>query len=410
MRPAARVQAAIELLDEIIVAARDNGPAADKLASAYFKSRRYIGSKDRRAIRDWTWLAIRNFGERPHNGRTAFVALADNDPILAEAFDGSQYGPAKITNNDEKAVESHIPKWIAKKLSQDIDSEAEKSALLERAPLDIRINQSRTDREQILSSFGESGFNGAEPIGNNAVRLPTGFSISQLPIYNDGLVEIQDFGSQLIIESCGDLSDKKILDLCAGAGGKTLGLLDKVLTVNDKNENNIVASDVNRGRLSKIVQRQARLMNVNRMAPQLDRIRKILLNPGKEIDMLSEFKESFDIVLVDAPCSGTGTWRRNPETRWRLNKERLEQVKRQQARVLDIAHNMTKKGGIIVYAVCSILEEEGPDQIISFLKRQESWKTQNIELEYGRRVGDGIMLTPYHDGCDGFFFARLEKL
>lgn len=401
MRAAARVEAAIQLLDEIIVAARDNGSAADHLASAFFKARRYAGSKDRRAIRELVWNAIRRFGTRPETGRSAIVAMADNDSELADCFDGSQYGPAEITSDEPRALEGIIPDWIDARLPDIIDQE-EKQALLGRASLDLRVNISRTVRADVLPLLDD-----AEAVGENGIRLPTNSAITQLPLYRDGLIEIQDFGSQLIVESCGDVQGKKILDLCAGAGGKTLSLFDKILKTQS---GEIVATDINRARLSKIAERQARLMNVPPHHNSLDVIRKILLNPGKEIDMLSELKESFDIVLVDAPCSGAGTWRRNPETRWRMNAERLEQVKRQQARVLDIAEQMTKKGGFIVFAVCSILEEEGPNQVKEFLSRYERWQVLNIDIDFGRNIGDGKILTPHHDGCDGFFFARLEKL
>ncbi len=401
MRPAARVQAAIELLDEIIIAARDNGSAADQLASAFFKARRYAGSKDRRAIRDLVWRVIRQFGERPETGRSAMITLADHDHELAVCFDGSQYGPAEITTDEPRAKEGIIPDWIDERLSDNIDQE-EKQALLSRAPLDLRVNISRGNRADIMPLL-----DAAEPIGENAIRLPTNSAITKLPLYQDGLAEIQDFGSQLIVDACGDVRDKKILDLCAGAGGKTLSLFDRIL----KNQSGeIIATDVNRARLSKIADRQARLMNIAQHHNSLDVIRKILLNPGKEIDMLSEFIESFDIVLVDAPCSGSGTWRRNPETRWRLTPERLEQVKRQQMRVLDIADKMLKKGGVLVYAVCSILDEEGATQISKFLDDNSNYNVDNIKLENGRNIGEGVLLTPHHDNCDGFFFTRLEKM
>ncbi len=401
MRPAARVEAAIQLLDEIIIAARDNGSAADNLASAFFKARRYAGSKDRRAIRELVWNAIRRFGERPETGRCAMVAMADGDDELAACFDGSQYGPAIITPDEPRAKEGFIPQWIDNKLPKFINQE-EKQALLNRAPLDLRVNISRTNKADVLAFLDN-----AESVGDHAIRLPTNSAITQLPLYRDGMIEIQDFGSQLIIDACGDVEGKKILDLCAGAGGKTLALFDKILIAQ---AGEIVASDVNRARLSKIAERQARLMQVEPHDKSLDTIRKILLNPGKEVDMLSEFSNSFDIVLVDAPCSGSGTWRRNPETRWRLNPERLEQVKRQQARVLDIAAQMTKKGGFILYAVCSILEEEGLEQVKKFISCNGNWKVDNIDVDFGRNIGDGKILTPYHDSCDGFFYARLEKL
>lgn len=403
MRPAARVQAAIELLDEIIIAARDNGSAADQLASSFFKARRYAGSKDRRAIRNLVWDVIRKFGERPETGRSAVIAMADHDPELAACFDGSQYGPRAIDENEARAGGEVIPQWIEEYLPPIFDDPAEKQALLNRAPLDLRVNQSRSERDLLLAEF-----DGAQALGDHAIRLPTGTNIAQSKPYVRGLAEIQDYGSQLITDACGDVTDKKILDLCAGAGGKTLSLLDKAIRSGSLID--IVATDVNRSRLSKITDRQARLMDVDRFDSSLDVVRRILLNPGQEMEKLGDFEESFDIVLVDAPCSGSGTWRRNPETRWRLNPERLEQVKRQQSRVLDIAEKMVKKGGILVYAVCSILDQEGRLQIERFQERTDGWKVQNIRLENGRDIGDGKLLTPHHDHSDGFFFARLEKM
>ncbi len=404
MTPSARVQAAIQLLDEIIISARDNGPAADRLASAFFKARRYAGSKDRRAIRDLTWNAIRRFGERPVNGRAAMVAMADEDSELAQCFDDSAYGPACIETSEVRAETGKIPNWLEQKLGNVFSSEDERSTLLDRAPLDARVNQSRSNRNDILKILGAGeAIRGSD----HAMRFPTGYALSQEEVYRDGLIEIQDFGSQLIVEACGDLSGKSILDLCAGAGGKTLAILDKTLNENPKAQ--IVATDINRGRLSKIPERQARMMSITQNDASMDSIRRILLNPGQEIERLSEFSGYFDTILVDAPCSGTGTWRRNPETRWRLNEERLQQVVRQQARVLDIGQSLIKPDGAIIYAVCSILPEEGPKQVEAFMNRFPGWKPQKLAIEHGRKINDGILLTPHYDGCDGFYFARLEN-
>jgi 16S rRNA (cytosine967-C5)-methyltransferase len=135
-----------------------------------------------------------------------------------------------------------------------------------------------------------------------------------------------------------------------------------------------------------------------------------LLNPNKEKDMLSDLKGGCDLVLIDAPCSGSGTWRRNPETRWRLDSARLKRVVDEQAKLLDIGSEMVARGGHIVYAVCSLIENEGKGQVAAFLKSHNGWRAVETGVSMGRADGDGVLLTPLHDTSDGFFFARLQKL
>jgi 16S rRNA (cytosine967-C5)-methyltransferase len=164
----------------------------------------------------------------------------------------------------------------------------------------------------------------------------------------------------------------------------------------------LVASDTNRARLDQLRPRANR-------AGALE-IETLLLNPNKERAMLGDLAATCDVVLIDAPCSGSGTWRRNPETRWRLNPARLDQVMAAQANLLDIGAEMVATGGRLVYAVCSLLDDEGRGQVDGFLNRHESWRAEAIALPAGRAHGGGTLLTPHHDGTDGFFFARLEKL
>ena len=164
----------------------------------------------------------------------------------------------------------------------------------------------------------------------------------------------------------------------------------------------LIASDTNRARLDQLRPRANR-------AGALE-IETLLLNPNKERAMLGDLAGACDIVLIDAPCSGSGTWRRNPETRWRLNPARLEQVIAAQANLLDIGAEMVAPGGHLVYAVCSLLDDEGRGQVAAFLNRHEGWQAEIISLPAGRAHGDGMLLTPHHDGTDGFFFARLQKL
>lgn len=393
MRPAARLQSAIELLDAIIIAARDGGPSADQLAKRFFSERRYAGSKDRRAVRDLAWRAIRSFGERPDNARAAFIAMADTDAELAALFDGSDYGPSEIGVSEPRASGGLLPQWILPHFAALVD-ETERKALLDRAPLDLRVNALRTSRDLVLAEFPDAEILPQSPY---ALRLPTGQAVDSHPAVLDGRVEIQDLGSQLIVDACAAKPGTTVLDLCAGAGGKALGLAAYM-----DGKGRLIASDTNRARLDQLRPRANR-------AGALE-IETMLLNPGKERGTLADLKSACDIVLVDAPCSGSGTWRRNPETRWRLNPARLNQVINTQAYLLSLAAEMVASGGHLVYAVCSLLEQEGRGQVAQFLGSHEGWVSDDIPLAAGRKYGDGVLLTPHHDGTDGFFFARLHKL
>lgn len=393
MTPPARLQAAIELLDEIIVAARENGASADTLARKFFSARRYAGSKDRRAIRDLTWDAIRHFGERPQTGRSAFVAMADQSPQIAELFDDGGYGPRAISKDEPRAVGGALPEWLLPLLPEFIDDH-ERAALLERAPLDLRVNSLKSDRAAILADLDQAI---ALEVIETGVRLPTGVQIEQHALMLNGNVEIQDLGSQLIAAACQVAPGMVVLDLCAGAGGKSLALAAAM-----DNQGKLVASDTNRNRLDQLVPRAARAGVMN--------IETRLLNPGKERELLSDMARKCDLVLVDAPCSGSGTWRRNPETRWRLNAERLQRVVAEQEKLLRIAAEMVAPDGHLVYAVCSLLDEEGKGQVANFLSTHDGWSATGTGVSIGRVHGDGLLLTPKHDGSDGFFMARLKKL
>lgn len=393
MTPSARAQAAIDLLDEIIGAARDNGSAADHIAKRFFAGRRYAGSKDRRAVRELVWRAIRTFGERPASGRAAMVALADADADLADCFDGSGYGAAAITPDEQRAAAALLPAWLASQFAEPID-EAEQRALMERAPLDVRVNRLMTDRDAVIADLPE-----AQTLAlPDALRLPTDFVLDNHAAFNRGLIEVQDYGSQLIVAACDAKPGTTVLDLCAGAGGKTLALAAAM-----QRKGQLIATDTNRNRLDQL------RLRVQRAGA--DFVEPLLLNPGKEIDMMAELVGYCDLVLVDAPCSGTGTWRRSPETRWRLNPARLKRVIEEQAKLLRIAAEMVAPGGCLVYAVCSVLDAEGRGQVDIFLKDNAGWEADPIAaLPAGRAYGSGVLLTPAHDGCDGFFFARMRKL
>ena len=393
MTPAARLQAAIELTDAVIAAAREGGAAADSLVSAYFKTRRYAGSKDRRAVRELVYRAIRRFPSPPASGRAAFAALAAEDAALAASFDGSRHGPAPLSAEEGglRPPEGLVPEWLIERFDPVVGRD-EFPALLERAPLDLRVNRLRGTREEALAAVPEAEPTPLSPLG---LRLAEGTRIEESEAWRSGLVEVQDEGSQLLALACGAAPGMTVVDLCAGAGGKTLALAAEMA-----NEGRLVAADIDRRRLS-------------RMPPRLERagatiVEGRLLDPGREREALADLAGAADLVLVDAPCSGTGTWRRNPELRWRLTPERLDRFVKLQAYLLDLAAELVRPGGIVVFAVCSLLAEEGRAQAEGFGPRS-ALVPEAPPIQGGRAAGPGLILTPGHDGTDGFFVARWRR-
>ena len=389
MTPAARLQAAIEVLDEVIASTRDDGPPADTIVTRYFKHRRYAGSKDRRAVRELVFRAIRRSAERPGGGRAAVLGLAEDDPALIGHF-GEPRGPAPRADGEEAAPAGLVPDWLQRELSPLLE-EAEWSALLERAPLDLRVNVARSSRDELLSQFDAAA---PTPISPWGIRLPADSRVDDHAAYAAGMIEIQDEGSQLIALACEPEAGERIIDLCAGAGGKSLAIAASAPGAS------VIATDSNRARLSKLAPRAERAGAA---------VETRLLSPPGELDELSDWHGAADLVLVDAPCSGSGTWRRNPEGRWRLNPERLNRLVEVQQRLLDIAARLVRPGGRLVYAVCSLLSREGAGQIDGFLQSHSSWISEDPLIAAGRSDGVGRLLTPGHDGTDGFFIARLKR-
>ncbi|CCA93817.1 RsmB/NOP family class I SAM-dependent RNA methyltransferase [Novosphingobium sp. PP1Y] len=387
MTPAARVQAAIEILDLVIAAARANGAPADRLIVDWFRARRFAGSKDRRAVRELAYRAIRACGEVPETGRTAMLRVAAEDPALASLFDGSRHAPAPVEADEPRAEGGVAPVWLADRLAASGVSQADAASLLDRAPLDIRVNTLRAGRVTLPE--------GAErTVAANGWRYPPETRIEQSDAYAMGAIEVQDTGSQLTCEAVAAKPGETVIDLCAGAGGKTLALAATM-----ENRGNLIACDADRARLS-------------RLAPRAERagvtmVETVLLDPGREVEALEPWRGKADAVLVDAPCSGTGTWRRNPEARWRLTPGQLDRYVAIQSRLLDVAAGLVRPGGRLVFVTCSLLDEEGADQASGFLARHPGWRADIPVLPAGSERGSGLRLSPYHDGTDGFFVARM---
>jgi 16S rRNA (cytosine967-C5)-methyltransferase len=315
--------------------------------------------------------------------------LAKTDEALAATFDGSNYGPAVVGEGEAVASIGAAPAWLVKRLKFSGLDAVEQAALAGRAPLDIRVNSLRTTVDEVLPEL-----EGAERLSGLdwGLRLPSGARIDAVPAYHAGGFEVQDAGSQRIALAVGAKHGDLVIDLCAGAGGKTLALAAAM-----QNRGEIIACDTDRGRLG-------------RLPPRAEQagatiVQQLLLNPNREAEVLGDWIGRADHVLVDAPCSGTGTWRRNPEARWRLTPARVEALVALQARLLAIAAMLVRPGGSVTYAVCSLLDEEGAGQSAAFLAAHAGWHAAAIE--FGRPREPGVRLTPAHDSTDGFFVAKL---
>ncbi|GAA0277642.1 RsmB/NOP family class I SAM-dependent RNA methyltransferase [Alteraurantiacibacter aestuarii] len=389
MTPAARVQAAIEILDSIITAARSQGAPADRLLAEWSRGHRFAGSKDRRAIRELVYGAIRACGPVPRSGRAAMLRLAETDSQLAELFDGSNYGPPAIGEGETPARGGVAPEWLEARLAASDIAGEEADALLGRAPLDLRVNTLKTDIDAL-----ELPLEGERIAAPGGLRLPSGTQVEQWDAYQTGLVEVQDGGSQLACLAVGAQPGETVIDLCAGAGGKTIALAADM-----QNSGTLIAADTDRGRLSRLAPRSQRAGTM--IAETL------LLDPGREMEKLAPWQGKADAVLVDAPCSGTGTWRRGPEARWRLSDQELTRLTDLQQRLITLAAGLVKPGGRLIYVTCSLLDEEGSRQIEQFLAAHKEFTAATPDLPVGEQRGAGIRLTPFQHGTDGFFIACL---
>ncbi len=463
MTPAARIAAAIELLAAVETA--PNRPA-DAIANDFFRSRRYIGSGDRRAVSDRVWRVLRTRRRlgwwlreghaddaagpgdtRSHDARSrddpparavaetvrADVAKATPRLLVAaslllegwvlsgirQSFSGGQYAPAGLERPETAAlarIEGHsldhpdmpdavrleIPDWLLSRLTARFGAAlpAEMAALSGSAPLDLRVNHLKSDRPQAQAALAAEGWDARPtPISPWGLRIDGRRPVTSGPTFTSGMVEIQDEGSQLIAVVAGAAPGMRVADWCAGAGGKTLALASMM-----ENRGQIVACDVSAKRLEGAVRRlrRAGVHNVERH----------LFEPGDK--WLKRRAGTFDRVLVDAPCTGIGTWRRNPDARLRLEEHDLVELVTKQAGILDAAQTLVRKGGRLVYATCSLLEEENEAQVSAFLLRHPDFAVIPLPSAWPLATpvpnsGAFLSLTPARHGTDGFFAAVLER-
>ncbi len=429
MTPAARLAAGIELLAGI-----DANPRkpADAVANDFFRSRRYIGSGDRRAVSDRVWRVLRTrrrlawWIARGPGAPTARMLAAASLLLegwtmagVAQSFSGGRFAPEPLDAAERaalRALESHtldhpdmplpvrfeIPDWICPLLASRFgaDLAAEMAALTEPAPLDLRVNALRATRDEAQAMLLAEGVaSEPTPFSPWGLRVPTRLPVTSGPAFRSGIVEIQDEGSQLVAALVGARPEMRVADWCAGAGGKTLAL---AMTM--ANRGHIVACDVSAPRLEGAVRRlrRAGVHNVERH----------LIEAGDK--WAKRRAGTFDRVLVDAPCTGSGTWRRNPDARGRLRESDLAELVPKQAAILEEAARLVRIGGRLVYATCSLLAEENEAQVSAFLTRHPEFEPVPLARAWSPESpcpceGDRLFLTPFRHGTDGFFAAVLER-
>jgi 16S rRNA (cytosine967-C5)-methyltransferase len=431
MTPGARLSAAIEVLAEIEAQRR---PAADAL-KAWGLARRFAGSGDRAAIAGIVYDALRRKasaaflmgGEGPRAlvlGMLRLERKLDADAI-ARLCDGTGHSPALLAAQERSALKNATlaaaPPWIAGDYPEWLDSHlagvfgeeraAEGAALASRAPLDLRVNTLKADRERVKAALAHLG---AEPArwSPHGLRIrldpeAKNPAVHAEPAFIKGLVEVQDEGSQLAALLADARGGQHVIDLCAGAGGKTLALAAIM-----QNQGQIYATDSDKRRLAPMHARVARAGARNIQ----------ILTPKGVGDVLADLSGRADRVLIDAPCTGIGAWRRNPDAKWRMRPGALEIRMQEQAALLDRAAGLIKASGRIVYVTCSLLAEENGGQVRGFLARHPDFIAMagaDVARPLGERApvfaravlmtAEGLLMTPSRTDTDGFFVSVLMR-
>lgn len=428
MRQAGRIAAAIEVLTDVL---GRHTPVAMALRD-WGKAHRFAGSKDRSAIGNLVYDALRRKSSLSHRmgeetpralilGVCRFmddVAVSDMQAMADDKFGFGALSDAEVKNLNGAIdlstapdhVQADVPEWLWPAFENNFTDHAiaEGKALTARPPLDMRVNTIKTDVATALAALKEKKAQTcpSSPIG---LRVPAVSGAGRLPnvqiekIFQTGGVEIQDEGSQIVSLLVNAQPGEAILDYCAGGGGKSLALAADM-----QNQGAVHAFDIDKRRLSPLYQRAARAGAdiVNVIEPPAKNLQPLLGKMNK--------------VLIDAPCSGVGTWRRKPDAKWRLSEDSLEKRYKEQRVVLAGAKAFVKPGGLLFYVTCSMLAEENEGQVYGFLEKNEEFTLLSAGEVYEDRIGvdapkpwseDGctLTLTPASTGTDGFFFAVMER-
>lgn len=437
MNPSARIQATIELWEKI----QSAGVPMDTLCGDYFRVRRYIGSSDRAAIVERVYSMMRSYArngwwlERCATADTArnrvLVDLAVREglpkPHITDLFHDGRHAPAPL-DDAETALLSQLVKQplehadMPERVLAECPEAAEAPlralfgdhfleemrAMQHPATLDLRVNTLRCPREGAqLSLARQDVIVTPTPLSPVGLRATEKVFLSKTKALVDGLVDIQDEGSQLIALICGAKPGMQVLDACAGAGGKTLALAAAM-----QNKGRIVAMDSDAGRLQKGKPRYVRA--------GIHNIETRPLSDEQNRKWLRRQKQTFDVVLIDAPCSSSGTWRRNPDLRWRALGPTRSNIIELQSDILDKFEKCVKIGGHLVYATCSLYRDENEEQVTQFLARtpgfelvpvHEAWAKADLPLPCPLPdTGPMMRLSPAKSGTDGFFAAVLRRV
>jgi 16S rRNA (cytosine967-C5)-methyltransferase len=431
MTPAARLAAAIEVFGNIETQRR---PASDVLKE-WGLAHRFAGSGDRAAIAGLVYDALRR------KASAAFVMGADepraillgmlrlerglDSAALAQLADGTRFAPDPLTDEERGRLDAadlagappwvagDYPEWLDPHLARVFGEEraAEGAALSSRAPLDLRVNTLKSERDEATAALADHAPTPTRwsPFG---LRIPLRAdaknpAIHAEPTFIKGSIEIQDEGSQLAALLTGAKPGEQVVDLCAGAGGKTLALAAVM-----ENRGQIFATDTDKRRLAPIHDRLLR-----------SGARNVQVRTPKSVgDTIADLAGRMDLVLIDAPCTGTGAWRRNPDAKWRMRPGALEQRQKGQAETLDRAAELLRAGGRIAYVTCSVLAEENGDQVRDFLVRHPEFALlppAEVAGALGERAflfrravlmtEEGLLMTPRRTDTDGFFVSMLRR-
>jgi 16S rRNA (cytosine967-C5)-methyltransferase len=428
MRMAGRVAAAIEILTDVFTQHR---PASEALKD-WGKAHRFAGSTDRHAIGTLVYDVLRRrntAAARMGDGRPRALVLgtlreAWNLPAEEiETLCTEQHGPGVLSAAEKAAlgramrddlpvhIRGDFPEWLTPSLVQAFGTRTaeEGAALSQRAPIDLRVNTLKTDRPTLLEAFAKHGAE-AGPLSPLCVRIKSSdantrnINVEVEPAHGMGWFEVQDAASQVAALMSGAKPGERVADICAGAGGKTLALAAML-----QNKGLVVAYDADRHRLRPIFDRMTRAGATN--------IEIVAADEGGKLDEMG----GFDCVLIDAPCSGSGSWRRKPDAKWRLAEMQLKQRIKDQREVLEKGAALVKDGGRLVYITCSVLPEENTAQIAAFLKAHKNFEVIPYAKQWAAAIGtpaplsadgakDSLLLTPAQHGTDGFFIAVMRRI
>ena len=428
MRLSGRIAAAIEIIDDMAVRHR---PVSLALRD-WGQANRFAGAKDRAAIGNLVYDVVRKRSTHAHamqsdSGRALVLSVMVRDwgesvEQLNVAFGEDKFAPDAVSTSEQKLlnkkkplagasdhVKANLPEWLVPGFKQSFGKNwvVQAGALSNRPPLDMRVNTLKSDTEKVLKSL-ERFSPVPTNIATNGLRIAPSVRDERTPnvqvdeAFLKGGMEIQDEGSQIVSALCAVVPGSQVLDYCAGAGGKTLALAALM-----HNKGQLFAHDTDRNRLAPIFDRlkRAGIRNVQVRGPQ----------PGSMDNLVAKM----DKVVVDAPCTGTGTWRRHPGAKWRLSEAQLQKRMDEQAKILDKAQEFVVPGGELVYITCSLLPEENRQQIEAFIKRSGCFSPIDIEARWTEIYpkseqkplfdGLGATLSPLTTGTDGFYISLLQK-